>query len=895
MIPPSPFLLDDRAFPFLGPLQIGAVARQLGHEVRVADLTGYKQRHPEIVHASYDGVMDEAEKILWDVAESADLVGFYSLAAQHPQVVKLNAFIRKHNPSCVTALGGPHANTAPSRCLDDAFDYIVVSDQGGGGGEPGFIELLKRVSVSKDRLADRQDLGRQRGGLRVLKDNCEVGWEKNDRIIKLPSRLSKDEASAWVKDGIVYQNDRWPFPARDLIEIRSYSYLVGGERATSIVSATGCPFACTYSVTGDTYIHTDRGFERIDELMEGSGVVEACGHGGHVVSHRPDRFVSTAHGRRPIVKAMKEGIRPVFHIIMENGLKVKATAEHPFMALKDSVPSWKEVRHIRPGDWLVVKSPDHNWPTRNLELSSPPPVSKFANGKPGPRQTPTHLNEDVAWMAGFIVGDGCLPSDGRPAIHLSCTPDVHRKLSNLALSLFGVELRTYEASRTDKFRHGWLYGRVIYDFFTVVLGISPSAKHRVPELIRRSPKPVIQAFLDGLWDADGYDRKNARGSYLTTTRRGLADEVAQLLLMLGKLPYVHHIVPKGLQGFKNGEHYRVGFYVHDRIPTEKALYKSSKSGAWYWRTPRKKEGFLGVRRETLERSGLSHPLNVPGWHFVRVSSVVQGICEPVYDLSVDVDHSFLANGLVSHNCSHWDGYRKLEAKSSEKVREEIRQIRNEYGWRAFMFYDDEINLRPDFLTDFLPMLRSENVIWRAFFKNGKNLTTDEVFRSMAEAGCVQMCTGAEAADPKILKDIRKGATVEDNTAFVRLCVKHGIKPKVFTQIGLPGETPETVEALRNWLVRMAEEGLNDADVSITTPYEGTPIFESPEKYDIRFDKSELDFSKDVVLYKGIPGEYVSWVSHPRLTPDDIVRARQWVEDEFRKAAGLKPLLAKDDG
>jgi len=492
VIPPSPFLLDDRAFPFLGPLQIGAVARQLGHEIRVADLTGYKQRHPEIVHASYDAVMDEAEKYLWEMAQDADLVGFYSLAAQHPQVVKLNAFIRTHNPKCITAIGGPHANTAPSRCLDDAFDYVVVSDQGGGGGEPGFIELLNRISRSTERLANKPELSRKTNQLRILKDNCEIGWEQNERIIKLPSRLSKEEASHLMHDGVVYQNDRWPLPARDLIDLKSYNYLVGGERATSIVSATGCPFACTY-------------------------------------------------------------------------------------------------------------------------------------------------------------------------------------------------------------------------------------------------------------------------------------------------------------------------------------------------------------------------------------------------------------------CSHWDGYRKLEAKSSEKVREEIRHVREMYGWRAFMFYDDEINLRPDFMSKFLPMLKEEGILWRAFFKNGKNLTTDSIFKSMAEAGCVQMCTGAEAADPKILRDIRKGATVEDNTAFVRLCVKYRIRPKVFTQVGLPGETPETISALRNWLVLMAQEGLDDADVSITTPYEGTPIFESPEKHNIQFDKASLDFSKDVVLYKGTPGEYRSWVSHERLSSEDIVSARQWVEDEFRKAAGLKPLLAKDDG
>ena len=238
----------------------------------------------------------------------------------------------------------------------------------------------------------------------------------------------------------------------------------------------------------------------------------------------------------------------------------------------------------------------------------------------------------------------------------------------------------------------------------------------------------------------------------------------------------------------------------------------------------------------------------------------------------------------------------MEGKSSPMVAKEIQSIKNDYGIRGIMFYDDEINLRNDFYTEFLPMLKEQNIVWRAFFKNGKNLTTEAVFEAMAASGCVSICTGAESADPKILKDIRKGATLEDNTNFVKYAVKYGIAPKVFTQVGLPGETPETIEALRKWLIEMAGEGLADADCSVQTPYLGTPLWETPEKFDITFDKEELDYSKKVILYKSTPGEYTSFVSHKNLTREDLVAARQMVENDFRKAAGLKPLLhGKDDG
>ena len=112
VIPPSPFLLDDRVFPFLGPLQIGALARSLGHEVAVADLTGYKRRHPGKKHVTFDDVLEEAKVRLVDIASGSDLVGFYSLAAQHPGVMKLKEALLQAHPGCVTVLGRSEEHTS---------------------------------------------------------------------------------------------------------------------------------------------------------------------------------------------------------------------------------------------------------------------------------------------------------------------------------------------------------------------------------------------------------------------------------------------------------------------------------------------------------------------------------------------------------------------------------------------------------------------------------------------------------------------------------------------------------------------------------------------------------------------------------------------------------------
>ena len=53
--------------------------------------------------------------------------------------------------------------------------------------------------------------------------------------------------------------------------------------------------------------------------------------------------------------------------------------------------------------------------------------------------------------------------------------------------------------------------------------------------------------------------------------------------------------------------------------------------------------------------------------------------------------------------------------------------------------------------------------------------------------------GFESGDPQILKNIKKGATIEMGRTFVQNCKKVGIRVHGDFIIGLPGETKETIE------------------------------------------------------------------------------------------------------
>ena len=69
------------------------------------------------------------------------------------------------------------------------------------------------------------------------------------------------------------------------------------------------------------------------------------------------------------------------------------------------------------------------------------------------------------------------------------------------------------------------------------------------------------------------------------------------------------------------------------------------------------------------------------------------------------------------------------------------------------------------------------------------VTTDyETLKAMKEAGCRLLIVGYESGDPQILKNIKKGATIEMALRFTENCKKLGLAIHGDFIVGLPGET-----------------------------------------------------------------------------------------------------------
>ncbi len=145
------------------------------------------------------------------------------------------------------------------------------------------------------------------------------------------------------------------------------------------------------------------------------------------------------------------------------------------------------------------------------------------------------------------------------------------------------------------------------------------------------------------------------------------------------------------------------------------------------------------------------------------------------------------------------------------------------GLREIFFDDDTFNYNKRRTLEICEHLGRLGITWSCTSR----VTTDyETLKAMKEAGCRLMIVGYESGDPRILKNIKKGATVDMARRFTGNCKKVGIKIHGDFIVGLPGETRETIRRTIQFAKELDTETIQ---VSVAHPYPGTEFYDYVER------------------------------------------------------------------
>ncbi len=200
-------------------------------------------------------------------------------------------------------------------------------------------------------------------------------------------------------------------------------------------------------------------------------------------------------------------------------------------------------------------------------------------------------------------------------------------------------------------------------------------------------------------------------------------------------------------------------------------------------------------------------------------------------------------------------------RSSDAVAAEMVKAKEYWPWvKEFFFDDDTFNIQKARTIELCAKLKPLKLTWSCTSR----VTTDyETLKAMKEAGCRLLIVGYESGDQQILKNIKKGATVERARDFTRDCKKLGLVVHGDFILGLPGETKETIRRTIDFAKELDVETIQ---VSLAHAYPGTELYDYAKANGFILNEGaqmvdEMGHQVAMIEYPGISRDYILEMVH----------------------------------
>lgn len=407
----------------------------------------------------------------------------------------------------------------------------------------------------------------------------------------------------------------------------------------------------------------------------------------------PGMRVWSRSGWKDVFERFDQGERPTWLVETDAGARVEVTGNHRIRVLEKEKVVWKAVQNVQAGDWVLGTRGDYPWPRA---------TPKLPKGGPVPKLTP-----QLAYLLGAWDGDGVVRWAKIAFTGNRNETAVKAKIEQSFAEVFGGDLLSYNFdSREGSFDNEAKACRNRTAWFHDLAGPRGTA---VPQVIQRAPAALVTAYLQGIWDTDGWiNSQNHVG--LKMKSREYLEQIQMLMTCLGydtKISRTDTYLKKTqkwyegwtlrIRGFESRRkfHNEIGFtepWKAQRLAESVARSPLRKTTDQKYPVP---QTYLGLHEEHMPYRLITEGVLTPQ-HSKRAKKVKdtgyvsrqaaqgmlrylsevgvqdsradllrdllhQGVyqvvtCEPtgrterVYDIEVSGDHEYQTGTLLSHNC-----------------------------------------------------------------------------------------------------------------------------------------------------------------------------------------------------------------------------------------------------
>jgi phosphate starvation-inducible protein PhoH/intein/homing endonuclease len=392
------------------------------------------------------------------------------------------------------------------------------------------------------------------------------------------------------------------------------------------------------------------------------------------------------HGPETTTHVYDGGESDTLRIRTRLGYSIEATPEHPLLVLTaNGELDWRRADQLRTGDVVALQRGQRMFGDQVAVSWTAPLNPHDRSSKPVRIEA---LDEDLSYVLGLIVGDGCLSFRNR-VILSSVDAEAVAAFKGLA-ARFG--LHVFPNTRPCDYVIASSQLSALLGHLGLSLGTART-KH-IPRAVLAATEGIVAAFLSGLFDADGtVDRRDGTITFSTVSLK-LARQVQTVLLNFGIVaargvkrgrykgrPHIsQRLTITGVEARRFDE--RIGFRLErkrsrrrwapantnvDVVPfiapaIRAAMRTSTLTHAQHktfgdYRIGRRRPSYdaLGRLVALLYEGGAHHSALEPLQELIdhRLLFLEVECIRPsrghVFDLTVPVTHSFVANGFVNHN------------------------------------------------------------------------------------------------------------------------------------------------------------------------------------------------------------------------------------------------------
>jgi len=366
---------------------------------------------------------------------------------------------------------------------------------------------------------------------------------------------------------------------------------------------------------GDTFVMTENGAKRVDEVQ---------------LSEKLYTFDKATNGLllRKCSGVFDNGIRPVHEIATLHHL-IRSTSNHPFLVVKrhgrgrERELRWRTLSNLRLGDEIVVLKKLDEDGDRSFKFNFSPVTKKhYKVHKLNEIRLPKYSSPALLEFLGLFVGDGWTRSHRGEVGFAIPEGSTRKRLLELYKRLFGPN----GIGQTSEY---YVYfNSVNLARFIDSLGFGKGAKNKtIPPWIFTLPTEEKEALIEGLLQSDGYKYGNSY-RYVSSS----SELLRKLRLLLQTM------------------NYRVGKITWQTAKKGKAfphrtLLKDTQYGSICF--SRKRKWDLEKYRNQYR---YQDPLIESDNFAVETVQHLQYVDRMrTYDLRVEKDHNFIAEGVVVHN------------------------------------------------------------------------------------------------------------------------------------------------------------------------------------------------------------------------------------------------------